>query len=124
MSYKAPSGFKVEVEGYGKQLGIKDLNFIIREKEQLEKKIPFHAIKEIVIPSGNSISTKALAWASIYGTKIVVTSQSSRPLGVFLPLNYDMHVNTRIKQYQAYSEEKGICIAKDLLKNSSVNVFL
>jgi CRISPR-associated protein Cas1 len=77
--------------------------------------MPFYAVREISVSSGNMVSTKALAWASIYGIKVLVTSQSGRPLGVYLPLNYDMHVETRLKQYQAYNSEKGIKIARTIL---------
>ena len=61
--------------------------------------------------------SKALAWASIYGIKTLVTSQSGRPLGVLLPLNYDSHVKTRIKQYEAYSSQVGVQIAKIIAKS-------
>ena len=33
-----------------------------------------------------------------------------------MPLNHDMHVETRVKQYQAYNSEKGIRIAKAILR--------
>ena len=102
---------------YGSYLGVEGLNFIARKgKEEKPQRIPFYSVDEITISSGGSVSTKALAWASIYGTKVLVTSpRSGRPLGVFLPLDHDMHVETRVKQYQAYVSEKGINIAKAIL---------
>jgi CRISPR-associated protein Cas1 len=102
---------------YGSYLGVEGLNFIARKgKEETPQRIPFYSVDEIAISSGGSVSTKALAWASIYGTKVLVTSpRSGRPLGVFLPLDHDMHVETRVKQYQAYASEKGITIAKAIL---------
>lgn len=103
------------VDGFGRHLGVKNLNFIVREKNCTIKRMPFYAVNEIAVSSGNSVSTKALAWASIYGVKVLVTSQSGRPLGVFLPLNYDMHVKTRVMQYQAYNNDKGIRIARIIL---------
>lgn len=45
-----------------------------------------------------------------------MTSHSGRPLGVFLPLIHDMHVENRVKQYQAHNNEKGLLIAKAILK--------
>lgn len=100
----------------GEYLGVKNLDFVVKKKSQMYKNIPFHAVNQIIISSGNSISTKALAWASIYGIKVLITSQSGRPLGVYLPLNYDMHVETRVKQYEAYNSEKGVYITKAITK--------
>jgi len=102
---------------YGSYLGVEGLNFIARKgREKTPQRIPFYGVDEIGISSGGSVSTKALAWASIYGTKVFVMSpRSGRPLGVFLPLDHDMHVETRVKQYQAYTSKKGINIAKAIL---------
>ena len=38
-------------------------------------------------------------------------------MGVLLPLNYDSHVKTRIKQYEAYSNQVGVQIAKTIAKS-------
>jgi CRISPR-associated protein Cas1 len=104
------------LDDYGSYLGVEGLNFAARKgKEERLQRIPFHGVDEIAISSGGAVSNKALAWASIYGTKVLVTSHSGRPLGVFLPLNHDMHVETRVKQYQTYASEKGITIAKAIL---------
>jgi len=107
----------VKLSGYGKHLGTKKFDFVISKGQEKVTVKPFHAINEINISSGNLISSKALAWASIYGIKTLVTSQSGRPLGVLLPLNYDSHVQTRIKQYEAYSNRVGVQIAKTIAKS-------
>ena len=102
---------------YGGYLGTKKFDFVIKKGEEKLATKPFHSVNEISLSSGNSVSTKALAWASIYGIKTLVTSQSGRPLGVLLPLNYDSHVKTRIKQYEAYSNQVGVQIAKTIAKS-------
>ena len=102
---------------YGEYLGTEKFDFIVKKNQEKLRKKPFHSINEINLSSGNNVSTKALAWASIYGIKTVVTSQSGRPLGVLLPLNYDSHVKTRIKQYEAYSNQVGVQIAKTIAKS-------
>ena len=102
---------------YGGYLGTEKFDFAVKKgKEKLTTK-PFHSVNEISLSSGNSVSTKVLAWASIYGIKTVITSQSGRPLGVLLPLNYDSHVKTRIKQYEAYSNQVGVQIARNIAKS-------
>jgi CRISPR-associated protein Cas1 len=108
---------QVALNEFGSYLGVKGLNFIIKNgKRNSHQIIPFHIADEIAISSGGSVSTKALAWASIYGTKVLVTSHAGRPLGVFLPLDYDMHVETRVRQYQSHNNEKGLNIARTILK--------
>ena len=94
---------RITLSDYGEYLGTEKFDFVVKKNQEKLRGKPFHSINEISIASGNLISTKALAWASIYGIKTLVTSQSGRPLGVLLPLNYDSHVNTRLKQYEAYS---------------------
>ena len=101
---------------YGGYLGTEKFDFVIKKGEEKLDTKPFQSVNEISLSSGNSVSTKALAWASIYGIKTLVTSQSGRPLGVLLPLNYDSHVQTRIKQYEAYSDQIGVKIAKTIVK--------
>jgi len=104
------------LDSFGKYLGTKNFDFIIKNKDEIINIKPFYSVNDINLSSGNYVSTKALAWASIYGIKCLVTSQSGRPLGVFLPLNYDKHVDTRMKQYEAYSNHIGVEVAKALIK--------
>ncbi len=106
----------MRIDGFGQYLGTEKFDFVVKTKNEVVETKPFHAVDEITLPSGNYVSTKALAWASIYDIKCLVTSQSGRPLGVFLPLNHDKHVDTRMKQYKAYSNHIGVEIAKSILK--------
>lgn len=107
---------KLQLKGYGKYLGTEKLNFKVKDRNGVIASTPFQSIAEIELPSGNYVSTKALAWASIYDIKCLVTSQSGRPLGVFLPLTYDKNVKTRVSQYEASFREKGCAIAKTIAK--------
>jgi len=107
---------KLILSKYGEYLGTNKFDFTVNNENKQKHSTPFHSVNEINISSGNIVSTKALAWASIYGIKTVVTSQSGRPLGVILPLNYDSHVKTRIKQYEAYSNKTGVRMAKTIVK--------
>ncbi len=107
---------RIELLDYGEYLGTEMFDFVVKRNQEKLRGKPFNSINEINLSSGNCVSTKALAWASIYGIKTLVTSQSGRPLGVLLPLNYDSHVKTRIKQYEAYSNPTGVEIAKTIVK--------
>ncbi len=107
---------RISLSDYGEYLGTEKFDFVVKKNQEKIQKKPFHSVKDLSLCSGNSVSTKALAWASIYGIKTLVTSQSGRPLGVLLPLNYDSHVKTRIKQYEAYSNQTGVELAKIIVK--------
>lgn len=107
---------KLILSKYGEYLGTNKFDFTVNNENKQKHSTPFHSVNEINISSGNIVSTKALAWASIYGIKTVVTSQSGRPLGVILPLSYDSHVKTRLKQYEAYSNPTGVTIAKTIVR--------
>ena len=106
----------LQLKDHGSYLGTEKFDFVIKKGQNKLATKSFHSVKEISLSSGNSVSSKALAWASIYGIKTLVISQSGRPLGVLLPLNYDSHVKTRIKQYEAHSNQLGVTIAKSIAK--------
>jgi CRISPR/Cas system-associated endonuclease Cas1 len=53
----------VELSGYGKYLGTEKFDFTIKKGKGKNYIKPFHSIDEIRLSSGNSVSTKALAWA-------------------------------------------------------------
>ena len=108
---------KIVLDDYGQFIGTEEFDFVVKKGEEKISTESFYSVKEISLSSGNLVSTKALAWASIYGIKALITSQSGRPLGVLLPLNYDSHVKTRIKQYEAYSSKTGVRIAKTIAKS-------
>jgi len=57
------------VNKFGQYLGTEKFNFVVKIKDDKIKSKPFYSVKEITLPSGNYVSTKALAWASIYGIK-------------------------------------------------------
>jgi CRISPR-associated protein Cas1 len=69
----------------------------------------------VQIKSGNSISAGALATLGFWGIDCLVLTQRGNPVAVLKSLSDDMHVETRISQYEALRSEKGIDIAKTLV---------
>ena len=107
----------IQLNNYGQYLGVKDQNFVVYENKKLTKEIPFFKANQIILGSGNSVSTSALLWASIYGIEVVVSSKTGRPLSLMMPLSTDKRVKTRIQQYEAYKTPKGSIIAKAILQS-------
>ena len=101
---------------YGKFLGYRAMNFTIRNKNRsTEKEIPFHKVGEIILQSGNSISVGALASAGFWGIDLMVMTSSGRPVATIKALDDFSHVKTRICQFEAYKNRKGVEIAKQLV---------
>jgi CRISPR-associated protein Cas1 len=69
----------------------------------------------VQIKSGNSVSAGALATLGFWGIDCLVLTQRGNPVAVLKSLSDDMHVETRISQYEALKSGKGIEIAKTLV---------
>lgn len=101
---------------FGQYLGTKGQNFVLYEQKKAVKEVPFYKLNQIVLGSGNCVSTSALFWASMFGIEIMVVSKTGKPLSLMMPLSTDKRVKTRLKQYEAYQNHKGSIIAKAILK--------
>jgi len=104
------------INDFGQYLGTKDQNFALYEDKKVIREFPFFKVSQIVLGSGNCVSTNALFWASVYGVEVVIVGKTGRPLSMMLPLSTDKWVKTRLKQYEAYQNHKGSIIAKAILK--------
>ena len=72
-------------------------------------------ISEVVLKSGNCVSTGALASLGFWDIDVMVMTQRGRPVALLKSLDDDSHVKTRLCQYEAYNSPKGIIIAKQLV---------
>jgi len=72
-------------------------------------------IKEVVLRSGNSVSTGALASLGFWDIDVMVLTGRGRPVALLKSLDDDASVKTRLCQYEAYNGEKGIEIAKQIV---------
>lgn len=106
---------KILIENYGNFLSSNRISFVVKKEKKEVKNIPFYKVSEIVIPCGNAISTNALFWASVYNIDVLLTSSGGKPLAAFIPIKSNSHVKTRICQYEAYRNRKGVEIAKQFV---------
>ena len=104
------------LKSHGRYLGYAGMNFIIRDKlRNTVKQTPFYKIGEILLQTGNTVSTGALASAGFWGIDVLIMTSSGRPVATMIALDDNSHVKTRICQYEAYKNRKGVEIAKQLV---------
>jgi len=108
---------RIVMDGNGSYLGMSKGCFVLRDRKGNEEKYPLfeNQIKEVVLQSGNSISTGVLASLGFWGVDVMVMTARGRPVAVMKSLDDDSHVKTRLCQYEAYNGEKGLEIAKQLI---------
>jgi len=91
--------------------------FILKDRKGNVERYPLleNEIKEVVLRSGNSVSTGALASLGFWDIDVMVMTNRGRPVALLKSLDDDAHVKTRLCQYEAYNGEKGIEIAKQIV---------
>ena len=116
------------MDGNGSYLGMEKGCFVLKDKEGNVEKYPLfeNQIKEVVLRSGNSVSTGALVSFGFWDVDVMVMTARGRPVAVMKSLDDNSYVKTRLCQYEAYNGEKGIEIAKPLIigKLAGQNVLL
>jgi CRISPR/Cas system-associated endonuclease Cas1 len=110
---------KIILDRHGSFLGMEKGCFIVKDKHGEVERYPLFEkeIGEVVLKSGNSVSTSALASLGFWDIDVLVLTQRGRPVAMLKSLEDDSHVKTRLCQYEAYGNERGIYIAKQLVKS-------
>jgi CRISPR-associated protein Cas1 len=105
------------MEGYGSYLGMEKGCFVLKDKQGDVERYPLleNEIKEVVMRSGNSVSTGALASLGFWDIDVMVLTGRGRPVAMLQSLDDDSHVKTRLSQYEAYNGEKRAYIAKQIV---------
>jgi len=108
---------KILLDDYGSFLGMEKGSFVVREKNGEEQKYPLfeEEIGEVVLKSGNTVSVGALASLGFWEIDTLVLTRRGKPVAMLKSLEYDSHVKTRLCQYEAYKNSKGIYIAKQIV---------
>jgi len=108
---------KILLDDYGSFLGMEKGSFVVREKNGEERKYPLfeEEIGEVVLRSGNTVSVGALASLGFWEIDTLVLTRRGKPVATLRSLEYDSHVKTRLCQYEAYQNSKGLHIAKQIL---------
>jgi len=119
---------KLVLDGNGSYLGMEKGCFVLKDKSGSIERYPLfeQEIGEVILKSGNSISTGALASFGFWDIDVLVLTQRGRPVAMLRSLDDDSHVQTRVAQYQASLDERAFEIAKKLItaKLESQNIIL
>jgi len=109
---------KVELSEYGSYLGRAEGCFELKTKEGSVQKYP-HFEKEIgecVLKSGSYVSVDALIDLMLWNIDTYIMTRHNRVVGFLKNVEDDAHVKTRVAQYQALENSKGLKIAKEIVK--------
>ena len=108
---------KIVMDGYGSYLGMEKGCFVLKDKKGNEEKYPLfeNQLKEVVLRSGNMVSTGALASLGFWDVDVMVMTGRGRPVAMLKSLDDDSHVKTRLCQYEALRDGKGVEIAKQVV---------
>ena len=110
---------KIVLDKYGSFLGVEKGCFVVKGKNEDEKRYPLfeNEIGEILIRSGNMVSSGALATCGFWGIDCLFLTQKGRPVAMLKSLDDDSHVKTRLCQYEAFKDGRAFEIAKQFVKS-------
>ena len=108
---------KIVMDDYGSFLGTEKGCFVVKDRHGNEERYPLFEkqLNEVVLRSGNMVSTGALASLGFWDVDVMVMTQRGRPVAMLKSLDDDSHVKTRLCQYEAYLGEKRWIIAKQIV---------
>ncbi|MEM2111438.1 MAG: CRISPR-associated endonuclease Cas1 [Candidatus Bathyarchaeia archaeon] len=108
---------KIILDSFGNFLGMEKGCIILRDKHGKEKRYPMFEVEigEVVLMSGNLVSTGVLSALGFWEIDVLVTTRNGYPIAMLKNLEDDAHVKTRICQYEALKNGKGVYVAKHLV---------
>lgn len=108
---------KIILDQFGAYLGMEKGCYIVKNKDGNIKRYPQfeNSIGEVLLKSGNTVSVGALASFGFWEIDVLIMTQKGMPVATLKSIDDDSHVETRIKQYQALDNGKGIEIAKQII---------
>ena len=119
MPFRNSKTLKIELGNYGSYLGRDAGCFEVRNKNGEVEHYP-HFEKEVgecVLKSGSYVSTDALIDLALWNIDTYIITKRNRVVAVLKNLEDDSHVKTRVCQYQALENGKGVKIAKQIVKS-------
>jgi CRISPR-associated protein Cas1 len=110
------------LDEYGSYLSAEKGCIIFRDAKRKEKRYSLveAELGEVVIKSGSVVTTGALSALSLWGVPVLIMSRGDRPIAILKNLEDDSHVSTRIAQYEAINNGKGITFAKKIVYSKAL----
>ncbi len=109
---------KIVLDSNCSYLGMEKGCFTVKNKDGKTAKYPLfeNEIGEVVLKSGNAVSTGALASLGFWGIDTLIVTQKGKPVAMLKSLDDDSHVKTRVCQYEALKDDRAFEIAKQFVK--------
>jgi CRISPR-associated protein Cas1 len=103
----------------GSYLGMEKGCFTVKDKHGKVDRYPLfeNEIGEVILKSGNAVSTGALASMGFWGIDALIVTQKGKPVAMLRSLDDDSHVETRVCQYEALKDHRAFEIAKQFVKS-------
>jgi CRISPR-associated protein Cas1 len=116
MPFRNSKTLKIEMD-YGSYLGRDEGCFKLKRKDGKIEKYPHYSkiIGECVLKSGSYVSVDALIDLALWNIDTFIVTKRNRVVAILKNLEDDSHVETRINQYKALDNKKGIEIAKQFI---------
>ncbi len=110
---------KLMLDDSGSYLGMEKGCFTIKDKHGKVERYPLfeNEIGEVILKSGNVVSTGALASLGFWGIDALIMTQKGKPVAMLRSLDDDSHVRTRVCQYEALKDPRAFEIAKQFVKS-------
>jgi CRISPR-associated protein Cas1 len=102
------------MDGHGSYLGMEKGCFVLKDRHGNVDRYPLfeNTIGEVILKSGNAVSTGALSSLGFWDVDVLIMTQKGRPVAMLRSLDDDSHVKTRVCQYEALTNGKGVEVAK------------
>ena len=117
MPFRNCKSLKIELGDYGSYLGRDVGCFELKTKDGSVEHYP-HFEKEIgecVLKSGSYVSVDALIDLALWNIDTYIMTKRNRVVAILKNLEDDSHVKTRVSQYQAIENGKGVEVAKQIV---------
>ena len=113
---KAVKTLRVQL-GFGDYLGVDEGNFLLRRRDGSVKRFPFFEkeIGEVVLHNNAYVSTESLSAMALWNIDCFVV-RGNAVVGFLRSVEDFAHVKTRIAQYEALRNGKGVEVAKTVVK--------
>jgi CRISPR-associated protein Cas1 len=118
MPFRNSRTLRIELSNYGDYLGRDAGCFEVRGRNGNVETYPHFEkqVGECVLQSGSYVSVDALIDLALWNIDTYIVTKRNRVVAVLKNLEDDSHVKTRLCQYEALSNGKGLYIAKQILK--------
>ena len=102
---------------YGSFVGMEKGCYIVKDRHGEVKRYPQFevAVREVILKSGNLVSTGALTSFACWEIPVLILTRRGRPVAFLKSFTDDSHVKTRVCQYEAFKNGKGVHVAKQVV---------